>query len=614
MRQYLAEGLTGAVPFIVDRTKPIVTESRPNGMTAATIPGRLSICDCTNGNGRRYRKPVWEKNLAEGSILQEAIKRNAAFGLLEHPKDGIITLQSPISHQVTKAELVETLDALTGKRIWEVLGEITLYNPTLVPESGKLLGLIQGGYNPLVSSRGYGSLAKGTDGVDEVQEDYVCEGWDVVIKPSFERAELTPDRAALSQTTAHLAAPLAPNPTAESLSEAYGHGSEKCPKCGKDSYAGFKDSEKGRTVTRHCSSCGYHSEVKAQEDDASSDSKNLKESNPSLSGGAPVLASVPQQKHSKAMELNTIRSRITAMESLEPSRLDPQRFAESVAQVEELHQQIAESCSDPKQSWEAQKMHTALDRISAKLSESMQAPGKQARKLTENNTKLMKVINAVAQTALTYKKKLGESLKQVGSHTKMIEELTRRGQGWQRLAESRKSKFAQLQEDFETSCESLDIISKRYHEDTTELARRVIQLEFADKLTPELNKRLQEATRLKHIAAIRETLAPKDKSVQEEETSDAEKKKGVGDPKDGEAATMVKKDGQGKGSGEKGEVVAKEPGNVTNESKDGKPAPVTEDKNSAQTGPKVVLREALDPRGLNESVEMVKRLSTATAK
>ena len=130
----------------------------------------------------------------------------------------------------------------------------------------------------------------------------------------------------------------------------------------------------------------------------------------------------------------------------------------------------------------------------------------------------------------------------------------------------------------------------------------------------QLEKKLQEATRMRHIAAIREALTPKPDKVQEEESSEAEKKKGVGDPKDGENATMVKKEGQGKGTGEKGDLVAKEPGNVTTESKDGKPAQVTEDKNSAQSGPKVVLREASDPRGLDESVGMVKRLSTATAK
>ena len=108
MRQYLAEGLTGAFPFIVDRSKVPVSESRPNGQSYKRIPGRFSVCDCVNGNNRRYSRRVWEKNLTPGSPLQESIKKNAAFGLLEHPKDGIVTLQSPISHQVIKAEMFES--------------------------------------------------------------------------------------------------------------------------------------------------------------------------------------------------------------------------------------------------------------------------------------------------------------------------------------------------------------------------------------------------------------------------------------------------------------------------------------------------------------------------
>jgi hypothetical protein len=44
-------------------------------------------------------------------------------------------------------------------------------------------------------------------------------------------------------------------------------------------------------------------------------------------------------------------------------------------------------------------------------------------------------------------------------------------------------------------------MSKRYHEDCTELARRVIVLEFKEKAqTPEIQKSLKEATRLRHIA------------------------------------------------------------------------------------------------------------------
>jgi len=550
-RQYLCEGAIGGFDFIVDRTKPFITESRANGGTITRIPGRFSVCDCVNGNNRRYSRGVWEKNLNTGSILQESIKRNGAFGLLEHPKDGIVTLNSPISHQVTKAELHEARD-VAGKPVCEVIGEMALYDfgDVHTPEARKLRALIEGGYNPLVSSRGYGSLKRATDGVDDVDEDYVCEGWDIVIKPSFDNAELSPDRSALSQPTARMAQPAVPNPAAESKAPA-------------------EKSEKVLT-----------------------ESETLKESKPS-SGSAPAASLPPTQ--TKRMELKDIKSRIAMIEALDTSKLNPQRFAESVTQVEELHQQIAEcAAGDPKLSWEAQKMHNSLDRVSARLSETVKAPTVRAQKLAENNLKLMKVVNAVASTALTYKKRLGETAKAKGTQTKLVEELTRRGQGWQKLAEQRKGKFVQLQEDFDESCSALDIMAQRYHEDTTELARRLMVLEFKEKTqTPAIQKALKEATRLRHIALIRESLEGKKAAVNEE----GDKKAGVGKPADGESPAMAKKTGGKKN--EKGEVVADEPGKVTNE--------------SAPVGPRIVLRESSDPRGLNESVEMVKRLSKATA-
>src|ERR1051326_3627146 len=178
MRQLLIEGLKGAMPFIVDRANTkFVQESLPSGLKGTRIPGRFSVSDSVNGNNRKYPRKVWEKNLAAGSSLQEAIARNAAFGLLEHPKDGIVTLLSPICHVVTEAKLLEN---------GEVHGSIMILN---TPEGQKLMALIDGGYNPTLSSRGFGSLVK-ENGVDVVQDDYVCEGWDSVIKPSFENAEL----------------------------------------------------------------------------------------------------------------------------------------------------------------------------------------------------------------------------------------------------------------------------------------------------------------------------------------------------------------------------------------------------------------------------------------
>ena len=78
-------------------------------------------------------------------------------------------------------------------------------------------------------------------------------------------------------------------------------------------------------------------------------------------------------------------------------------------------------------------------------------------------------------------------------------------------------------------CEALDMMSRRYHEDTTELARRLIVLEFKERTaTPEIQKALKEATRLRHIAAIRETL---------EEEEAGKKAAGVGKPADGESGS-----------------------------------------------------------------------------
>jgi len=557
----------------VDRSKVPVVESRPAGVVHR-IPGRFSVCDCINGNNRRYSKRVWEKNLTPGSPLQEAIKRNGAFGLLEHPKDGVVTLQSPISHQVVKAEMVEAKDA-AGKLVYEVIGEIALYNPTLIPESGKLLGLIEGGYNPLVSSRGYGSLKKGADGVDDVEEDYVCESWDVVIKPSFDNAELSPSREPLSATAATMASPAKANPAAESV----------VTNANPVTYTMYMTSN--GVTTPLPVAVGYPASVAVEPN-------NLKESTPSAANAAPaskprIITEMNLADKSKRpnMEINEIKTRVSALRSLEPTKLT--RYAESISQIEGLHQEIAEwQAADPKRQWEGQKLHKELDSIAEDFTTAARQPIKQAKHLTEQNGKLMKVINAVASTAVTYKKKLGEAIKLGGSAKKMVEELTRRGQGWQRIAESRKGKFLALEKDFDTSCEALDLMARRYHEDCTEMGRRIIVLEFKDKAqTPEVQRQLKEATRLRHIAAIRESLEGPKKPVGEAEAlkqpkeGETPSKEGINDKKQKDA-----------GSPEQGKV-ASEPGKVKNES-----APTAR-----------VLTSERDVREINESVNLVKRLS-----
>jgi hypothetical protein len=538
MRQYLAEGATGGFDFLVDRTKPFVTESLPSGGSVTRIPGRLSVCDCINGNNRRYGKRIWEKNLTPGSPLQEAIKRSAAFGLLEHPKDGVVTLLSPISHQVTKAELREAKDT-TGKQVWEVHGEISLYNPTLLPESGKLLGLIEGGYNPLVSSRGYGSLVQDSDGVDDVQEDYVCESWDVVIKPSFESAQLVPNRQIV---------------TAESK----GTPSQQ------------------RVVTEQ------------QQPPAPVAS-------PAPAAPAkPNLESVPVQapaqkpvRESPMKNINEIRSRISVLRGVNPAG-NPQRFAESMSEVDQVHLEIDQFVAEESstRNYTGKRLHEELEGITKGWQQTIATPARHNVKLREHNVKLMRVVQATAKAGLTYKTKLGESVGKLQKSTKVCEELTRRGQGWKELAESRKEKLQITESRFDNACEALDIMSERYHRDTVELGRRVIVLEFGEKAnTPEIQKSLKEATRMRQIAKIREQLEGKPAAP------------AAGTP----TPTTESKD-----SAKAGQATA----------------PITENKDGKPAAPAPVITEGFtvlntndrDPRSLNESFEMVRRMSPAAAK
>lgn len=522
MRQYLAEGIQGAQPFLVDRSRPFVVESRSDGSVCRTkIPGRFSVCDEVNGNRRRYRKAVWEKNMASGSPLQEAISKNAAFGLLEHPKDGAIDLLSPISHQVTSASLRESRDA-NGQPVWEVVGEISIYD---TEEGRKLKALIEGGYNPPVSSRGFGTLVTASDGIDDVQDDYVCESWDVVIKPSCATAELVPARE-----------PIAPTSSA-------------------------RMAEPVRTES-------VVTESKAATD--------LKEA-PSKNTGAAGAASSSTKP--SIMELSEIKQRISGLKSLDVSKLEPSRISESQLEIETLHNEVAKfAATEPTRAYEGQRLHTQLDEVSNRLAESVAAPRRAASKLQEHNTKLMRVVNAVAQQALNGRKHLGEALGKIQKLESISSEVTRRGQGWRKIAESRRVELETLAKKHKVACEALDEIARRYHADTTDLGRRLIQVEFREALAskPEVNKSLREATRLRHVAAIREKLE--------------------GKPKEGEApGKEALKIGKSKGAASSDSAkVAETPGKVACESK-----------------PEFSSDVLGGPRKIDESVQMVRRLSGA---
>lgn len=568
-KQYLVEGVEGAVPFVVDRTRKPVTESRPSGGKLWRLPGRLSVCDSINGNNRKYSRRVWENNLKEGSLLKESIKRNAAFGLLEHPDDGKVNLLSPISHHVTDAKLTETTDE-QGNKVWEVHGEITIYD-TL--EGKKLQALIDGGYNPLVSSRGYGSLVTDSDGVDIVQDDYVCESWDVVIRPSFASAEMQADSVRGG---------------------------------GRPEESDQSDKRDEKTIV----------ETQTPAAKVEPADKPLKESTPSKPGAAAPAASHTKPTVS-TMQINEIKSRLAALKGVKPSELTAQRFAESMAEVESLHQATAQMVKeDVTTSYEATRISGQLDTIAENLQKAAAAPAQQAKKLQENNQQLMKVVAATAKTGITYKTKLSEATKELGSSKKLNEELTRKGKAWYQIAEDRKQKLHKVAEDFDVACEALDIITDRYHADTTELALAVVEMQFRDKLTPELREELRTATRMKHVLAVREKLEGKSPAPKATTESKAAKKtspavtsilgekaadKKVDDKQVDESKKIDGKiDESKKNSDPKGQK--------TDESKKDDQKPGTQKATIGET--KVTLKHSVrDPRNIQESIGLARRLS-----
>jgi hypothetical protein len=533
MRQYLAEGLKGSITFFPDKVPAnLVQEDLPDGRKGWRIPGRFSESDKVNGNNRRYRRIVWEKNLQDGSTLKKLIGENAAFGLLEHPKDGQVTLDSPISHSVTSVKIDES---------GVVTGEITIIDYGDNSPGRKLKALIEQGYNPRVSSRGFGSLVKGTDGVDEVQDDYVCEGWDVVIKPSFETAVLSPDRS-------------------PALDTVLGRGTEESKKVNETTL----------------------------KSEPAQDSLPAK---PASSASAPTAEATPKPTvitESTAMNINEVKQRLATLRSTDTSKLAPKQFAEGVAVMAELHNAIATYVAeDAKRSWEGTKLHQEIESLENAWASGQTAPAKTVIKLRENQNKVLHVCKNLVETALKYKNALAESLKGAASQQKLIEEITTNGQGWMALANKRKARLEFLEKKYVLATECLQVMTARYNEDVSALGTHIINLEFKDKLTPEIQTALKEAKTPKAILAIREQLEGKPEAAAPTTPTTPETKP----------------------------VAAPAAAGKTQESKPAPSAaaPVAGNKPAA---PAASVTEEVErsPRSLNESLGILSRLSLASAK
>jgi hypothetical protein len=136
------------------------------------IEGVFMEANTPNRNGRIYPGSVMENALSK---FQSTISSKRAMGELGHPDGPQINLDR-VSH------LIESL-SIKGN---QVMGRARILGETPM---GKIAqALVSEGVKIGVSSRGLGSLVKGSNGLNEVQNDFHISTVDIVADPSAPNA------------------------------------------------------------------------------------------------------------------------------------------------------------------------------------------------------------------------------------------------------------------------------------------------------------------------------------------------------------------------------------------------------------------------------------------
>ena len=448
--------LEDSYEFKPDRSRISIVESKVGERTrkATRIPGTIAEADVIGGNKRRYPKRVWENNLREDSSLQAKIRNAAAWGLLEHPKDGIVDLTSPIAFHLVEAKMLPD-----GK----IEGVIEIYED--LNDGHKLMVLIEHGYNPLVSTRGMGSIKKAADGVDEVDDDYICEGADVVATPSFTGAKLRPQREALTNF-----------PAAGRVSES------------------ATETPKAAEITS-----------KANRKEHTMNITQVRESIPTLRSFDPSK-STPAQLSEGFNRITEMHKALAAESASAPATSwECNRLHEELNAVE---QTWASALAAPKA--EAAKLTESNKKLVA-LTETAVRTVKQYRNSLSEMLKKHSTSNQMVE-ALVGKvrgwQKHCEALKaKYGTQAEKLEVVT---EALDLLAAKYKTESAankQLQERLQIAAEALDLITEAYHRDTTKLSANLLEKRFPDAVkADDVKKQLAEAKTMKEVLKIKESL------------------------------------------------------------------------------------------------------------
>ena len=155
----------------LDTQLEYMTEANDKGEKTAIIEGIFMQAEGKNRNGRIYPKAVLEKAVAK--YIAEQVSKGRAVGELNHPEGHTVNLDK-VSHRITELK-------------WDgdnVMGKALILN---TPMGQIVKGLMEGGVQLGVSSRGMGSLVRKGD-VNMVGNDFILSTVDIVQDPSAPEA------------------------------------------------------------------------------------------------------------------------------------------------------------------------------------------------------------------------------------------------------------------------------------------------------------------------------------------------------------------------------------------------------------------------------------------
>jgi hypothetical protein len=158
--------------YLSNTVKPIFESAPQGGGKNTYLEGIFLQAEKKNRNNRIYPKAIMEEAVNKYNV--EQVKTGRAVGELNHPESASINLDK-VSHRITSL-------------VWEgnnVIGKALILN---TPMGLIVKGLLEGGVQLGVSSRGMGSIEEGREGASIVQDDFLLNTVDIVQDPSATEA------------------------------------------------------------------------------------------------------------------------------------------------------------------------------------------------------------------------------------------------------------------------------------------------------------------------------------------------------------------------------------------------------------------------------------------